>query len=135
MFTGREGAPMATEFPFQRPSESNKYCVFPADLEMDSNVFFHGTAYGNLEPILQVGFKPKPPLESVSFSNQSNLCMNYACRSRSKASPNGVVIAVRFPSLDGRKVVYEQWGIYLYELEFQPQVIGYCVVPPEYEFR
>ena len=73
--------------------------------------------------------------QSVSFSNRSNLCIGYACRSRNKLSPGGVVIAVRFPSLEGRRIVREQWGIYLFEMEFQPEVVGYCMIPATYQFK
>ena len=50
-------------------------------------------------------------------------------------SPGGVVIAVRFPSLEGRRIVREQWGIYLFEMEFQPEVVGYCMIPATYQFK
>jgi hypothetical protein len=126
---------MLIDFPFRVPCESTRYCVFPEELEADPLVFFHGTAQGNLESIIENGFRPKHPLKSVSFSNRSNLCIGYACRSRNKLSPGGVVIAVRFPSLEGRRIVREQWGIYLFEMEFQPEVVGYCMIPATYQFK
>ena len=121
-------------FPFRPPSEDNGYCIFPEELEADPLVFFHGTAQGNLDSIIRHGFRPRPPLESVSFSDRSNLCIGYACNARSNYSPDGVVIAVRFSSLEGRRIVREQWGIYLYEVEFQPAIINYSIIPANYQY-
>jgi RNA:NAD 2'-phosphotransferase (TPT1/KptA family) len=104
--------------PFRAPSEATRYCIFPEVLEEDPLVFFHGTAQGNLDSIIRHGFRPRPPLESVSFSHRSSLCIAYACNARNNTSPDGVVIAVRFSSLEGRRIAREQWGIYLYDVEF-----------------
>jgi hypothetical protein len=46
------------------------------------------------------------------------------------------VIAVRFENLkEWKHDATESWGIYLYELERQPEIIGYCVIPADYIFR
>ena len=122
-----------TQYPFLGPTEENNYRVFPDVLENDPAVFFHGTAEGNLPSILSEGFMFKGQLRSVSFSRDSAVPLGYACKQRTEVSPNGCIIAVRFDRLSDWKVREEAFGIHLDSLEKQPIIIGYCIVPAEYQ--
>lgn len=121
--------------PFPYPDEHRGYRLFSDDLESNELVFFHGTAEANLQAILDHGFKPKPPLETISFSNTSELALKYACDARGPASLNGCVIAVRFDSLDGPGVKQEYDCLLVHPtLGPKPTVFRYCVVPSDYRF-
>src|SRR3712207_2304137 len=87
------------EYLFQGANEEGGYRLFPDELEDDEYVFFHGTAEGNLQSILENGFRIAGSLPSVSFARNSSLALRYACNSRSENSPRGCVIAVRFHCL------------------------------------
>lgn len=90
--------PETLEHPFETPTEHRDYAVFSEGFEKDPEIFFHGTGRNVLEAILEEGFTPPAPpkAQSVSFSRTSGLALGYACDKRSDASPEGVVIAVRF---------------------------------------
>lgn len=121
------------EFPW--PNDSKGYELFPPELENDPLVAFHGTAASNLEPIVEHGFKIQGTLPSISFAKSSGLPLGYACSKRSTESPQAVVIAVKFQSLNPPCVVEEVSCIYLYCQDKQPEIIGYCMVPEDYEHR
>jgi len=120
------------EYLFRGASEENGYRLFPAELESDDLVAFHGTAETNLRSIIDNGFTFAGSLHSLSFAKNSSLALKYACDARTEASPNGCVLAVRFASLDN--VVVETSIIHVHRLDQQPEVIGYCVVPADYPF-
>jgi hypothetical protein len=120
------------EYPFQGASEQTHYRVFPDKLEDDELIAFHGTAETNLKPIIDGGFSFVGTLQSLSFARNSSLALKYACDARTGASPNGCILAVRFPSLE--KVVAESAVIHVYKLDLQPKIIGYCIIPASYRF-
>ena len=124
----------STKYSFGLANEENGYRLFPAVLEDDEHVFFHGTAEVNLESIIGGGFKIQGALASVSFAKNSALPLRYACDARSTASPNGCVLAVRFECLDKPEIKREHFGLHVYKFDPQPVVIGYCVVPASYKF-
>ena len=73
--------------------------------------------------------------QSVSFSRGSSLALGYASGKRSEASPNGVVIAVRF-SVDNRSLRREEaLGLHVDGFDPQTEIVGYCIVPAGYEHR
>jgi len=117
------------EFPFPSPGEDTGYDVFPANLENDPCVVFHGTAGSNLESILENGFRIRGELPSVSFAKRSAVPLGYAYNKR---DPKGVVIAARFPSLASRGVKEEVSCVYLYDESNQPTIVGYVLVPEDY---
>jgi hypothetical protein len=121
---------MPIEYPFEKPTEENEYCLFPGELEHDDLIAFHGTLRSKYESILKNGFVPKAPLESVSFSKLSNGSLDFACKDRSDASPEGIVLVVRFEHLDG--IVNNVSDIHVIRKELLPPVIGYCVVQADY---
>jgi hypothetical protein len=127
----------ALEHPFETPSEHRDYAVFAEAFERDPSVFFHGTGRNVLQAIREEGFRAPPPpkAQSVSFSRTSGLALGYACGKRSKASPEGVVIAVRFGPDNQSLTRSEPFGIYVDRFDPQPEIIGYCIVPAAYEFR
>lgn len=100
------------EIEFNQPNENNKYRVFDNNFEEDPNILFHGTAASNLDSIIKNGFRVTRELASISFAHESGLALNYACNSRNEASPCGVIIAVRFDSLDAPGIRKEGFGIH-----------------------
>jgi hypothetical protein len=124
------------EYPFKTPRD-NQYRVFPDELENDPEIFFHGTEERVLEAIRSDGFKfPDPPkAQSVSFARDSSLALGYASDKRSIASPKGCVIAVRF-GVDNRSLRREEpFGIHVDSFDPQPEIVGYCIVPADYDHR
>ena len=102
------------QYPFQGANENNGYRLFPAALEDDPLVYFHGTAEGNLEAIIGNGFAFARDLRSVSFALNSDLALRYASEARTDASPNGCVLAVRFNDLEN--VAVETSIVHVYRM-------------------
>ncbi|SDZ16447.1 hypothetical protein [Nitrosomonas sp. Nm33] len=123
------------EYPFPSTPEKNGYRLFPDDMENDGHIFFHGTAEKNLVSILNNGFRISGNLQSVSFARESSLSLRYACEARDNSSPQGAVIAVRYACLNKPYIGQEGFGLYVYDLNVQPQIVGYCLVPANYVFR
>jgi hypothetical protein len=123
---------MPIEYPFLHPSSDTAYEVFPKELERDPFVWFHGTARENLDSILSDSFKAKPPLESASFTSTSAGALGYACDKRSGSSPDGVVLAVRFASLEGGGIEGNSSIVHVFTRAAMPIVVGFCVVPATY---
>ena len=120
------------EYPFPQKPEDVEYNVFPEELENDENILFHGTSMENFNGILREGFRPSPPLESVSFSSLSSLALGYACDARSDASPAGCVIAVRYSNLNEKWITCESFGIHDHRCDPQPEIVGFVTVPEVY---
>ncbi|MCC8950416.1 hypothetical protein H8A97_36435 [Bradyrhizobium sp. Arg62] len=127
----------ALEHPFGTPGEHNGYRIFPDQLANDAHVYFHGTEFRVLQAILEEGFRipPLPLAPSVSFSPTSNLALSYACSKRSAASPEGVVIVVRFQPDNRSRVRRDPSILYVDHFDPQPEIVGYCIVPADYVFR
>jgi hypothetical protein len=125
------------EHPFEMPSEHRDYAVFAEAFEKDPTVYFHGTGRNVLRAICDEGFRAPPPPKapSVSFSRTSGLALGYACGKRSEASPEGVVIAVRFGPDNRSLTRSEPFGIYVDRFDPQPEIVGYCIVPAIYVHR
>jgi hypothetical protein len=122
-----------TEFPFPNLPDETGYKLFPEELENDLSVAFHGTSKERLASIIDSGFRLSQSTGSASFARSSALALRYASGARSPDSPEGVVIAVRFASLqppgvedDGHSIIY------LRDLKQQPKIIGFCIVPAAY---
>jgi hypothetical protein len=122
------------EHPFLEPAEEKGYRLFPADLENDELVAFHGTARANLKSIFDNGFRFTADLQSLSFAKNSPLALRYACCARSNSSPEGCVLVVRFASLNEAGIANETSIIHVYALSQLPVIIGYCIVPADYNF-
>ncbi|BCH14946.1 hypothetical protein [Mesorhizobium sp. L-2-11] len=128
--------PTIQESPFPWPDEEKGYHLFPAAMESDSLVAFHGTARSNLAAIVAEGFKFTAKLQSLSFAKESSYALSHACARRSETSPEGCVIAVRFSApIPRSNVAVETSDIHVYDLAEQPEVIGYCIVPADYVWR
>jgi hypothetical protein len=126
----------AREYPFGTPRD-NEYRLFPDELENDPEIFFHGTEERVLQAIRSGGFSfPDPSkAQSVSFSRDSSLALGYASDKRSAASPQGCVIAVRFGA-DNRSLRREEpFGLHVDRFDPQPEIVGYCIVPADYDHR
>lgn len=119
-------------YQFPENLEDRGYKIFPEDLEKARNIYFHGTSEINFESILQGGFKILGDVPSLSFSNESSLALRYACEKRDALSPNGVVLAIQYPQ-DLDFIKHESFGIHVYRTDIQPQIIGYCIIPKDYQ--
>lgn len=131
------------DFPFL--NEDNGFSLFPSDLEQDGNILFHGTTIDNFEAIVADGFKsakelgkgtnPDFLLSSVSYAKTSNQCLGYVCNSRCQSNPkDGVVFVVKFDSLDVPGITNNSCDIHVNLPTIQPKIMGYCIVPKDYEF-
>jgi hypothetical protein len=127
----------AREFAFGTPDQHNQYRIFPDELVNDPHVYFHGTELRVLQAILNEGFRiPAPPkAPSVSFSPGSDLALSYACSKRSVASPEGVIIVVRFQPDNRSRVRRDPSILYVDHFDPQPEIIGYGIVPAGYDYR
>lgn len=125
---------LAEEYIFPETVTEIEYRLFPSEMENDRLVFFHGTEDAKREAIFREGFKCPGGLDSVSFSTSSALALDYACKRRHSASPDGCVIAVRFDEIDPSWDDTLPGGvIHLRDLSNQPAIVGYCVVPASYK--
>ncbi len=115
--------------------EKNKYCIFPSNMEKNNLIFFHGTAESNLVSIIKNGFVIPNDLKSISFSRKSDLALKYACNARNTSSPCGVVLAVQFCSIENKHISIESFGLYVYDQNHMPKIIGYCIIPANYLYR
>ena len=123
---------MPIEYPFATPTEDHGFCLFPSELEDDELTVFHGTALCNFDSILQNGFRPKPPLASVSFARRSSGALRWASNARGTNSPHGLVLAARLATLSG--VVVENSDVHVIRLCLMPTIVGFCVVPACYSY-
>lgn len=129
---------MVEEFPFPSPHPDGErgYRVFPAALESDPLVVFHGTARVHLASILTHRFRIRGALPSVSFTKTSPVALGYACSKRSDDSPEGVVIAARFSSFAPPGTVEEAGGcVTIYREDAPYEILAYCIVPADYAHR
>ena len=123
------------ECPFPWPNAEKGYSLFARELEDDELIAFHGTAEANLQSIINDGFKFGESLQSISFARQSALALGYGSAARMKESPKGCVLVVRFTEPIPRLGVgVETSIIYVYKTDEQPKVIGYCIIPADYQF-
>jgi hypothetical protein len=130
-----------TEYPFPGATEDNGYCVFPADMEEDEHIFFHGTAATSLESIVKDGFKSQAELHvgpptgretnSITFTRTSNPALAHGYDRYSPAS--FCIVAVRINDLSG--VRHEVFGIYVDKPDLRPHPFAYCIVPANFVFK
>lgn len=127
---------MIKEYEFKSLGEENNYQQFPDEIENNEHIFFHGTAEANFENIKNQGFQPKADgeLNSISFAKKSSLALGYACTARNDLSPKGVIIMVDISNIKQECIVEQNFGIHL-SPKFQPEIIGYCLVPENYKFK
>lgn len=127
---------MIKEYIFEGFGEENQYRQFPDEIENNSYIFFHGTAEANFESIKNQGFqfKPNGNLQSISFAKDSSLALSYACVTRNDISPKGIIIVVDISNINPECIVQQSFGIHL-SPKFQPEIIGYCLVPESYQFK
>lgn len=118
---------------FIPPTEDKGYNIFSEALENDPLVLFHGTSESNLKSIMKQGFRFNKRLKSISFAKNSASSLGYACQQRNLESPQGVVIVVRFESLQKPYIREEISFVYLDDEKFSPEIIGYCIIPADYD--
>jgi RNA:NAD 2'-phosphotransferase (TPT1/KptA family) len=122
--------PPIQEFEFPWPNEEKGYALFSKELETDPLVLFHGTQKKNLESIIKEGFKPRPPLTSVSYAKNSVYSLTHVIRQR---KPHDVIIVVRFKTLETQGIENNTQDIHVNIPELQPTIIGYCTIPHTYK--
>jgi hypothetical protein len=62
--------------------------------------------------------------------------LRYGSEARTAKSPKGCVLVVRFTEPIPRPgVEVETSIIYVRELRERPKVIGYCIIPEDYQYR
>lgn len=122
---------------FKAIGEEVNYKQFPDELENNTNIYFHGTAEANFENLKKQGFQPKPngKLESISFAKNSSLALNYACEARNETSPNGIIIMVDISNIMPEVITGLDGSVIYLAAQFQPKMIGYCVIPKTYIFK
>lgn len=128
--TGRD---QIREYQFIRPSEERDYLLFGDDLEDDNLVCFHGTAEAHLDAILRDGFKPKPPLTSVSFARKSRETIPFASSPPGQPPRTGCVLIVRFERLDQPGIKVNLTDVWVYDRRLLPAIEGYCIVPADFK--
>lgn len=133
------------KFEFPYPNEDKGYSIFPQNLENNPNVLFHGTAFSNFNSIVNNGFKSAKKLEnseeqevllsSVSYAQKSSQCLAHVCQIRGSSQDHEfVVFAVKFNTLEQAGIRINNIDIHVFDPDIQPEIIGYCVVPPDYKF-
>ena len=132
---------MTTEYPF--PSHDDLvaagYCVFPKELEDDPLVLFHAAPADKADRIIKDGFKSakelgKGILESVSFAYKSMSALTHLALSHGPDKPY-VIFAVRYETLEQKGIVENASDIHDFLRCPQPQIIGICRVPVNYEHK
>lgn len=128
---------MIKEYKFLEVGEKNGFRQFSDELEDDENIYFHGTAEANFENIKLQGFQPRDGgnLETISLAKNSSTALRYACEARNKIFPNGMIILVDISDISPEKI--KDFGKSVIHLNsiFQPEIIGYCVIPMSYLFK
>lgn len=118
------------KYDLTHPTEANHYCVFNWELEDDPNVLFHATNKENFDSICQNGFLSSAKLgtgllDSVSFAYKSSACLVHL---NGHFEQDIVIFAVRFGSLQEKRIVINQSDIHVYS-DIQPERLGYCEIP------
>ena len=120
-----------------QPTELNRYCIFPADLEDDENVFFHVTAKINFDLILKEGFLPASRFtpegqKVVSYAYRSTGCLHH----KAMRFPDEIVIvfAVRFINVEPVNVNRQPSEMYVFNAIQPNEIIAYCELPSDFSY-
>lgn len=113
------------------PTETNGYSLFETQFEEDTHVFFHATPAKNFESIVESGFRSAQKfgndgLSSVSYAKRSFSCLAHL---GNEVSEEFIVFAVRFKSIDQKKIEITTSDIKVYLESIQPDVICFCRLP------
>lgn len=122
------------EFDFPWPSEEKGYQIFTPELENDPLILFHATLKRNLQAILNEGFKAFYPLTSVSYAKNSIYCLTHLFVNENRLKEEAVIIVVRFESFE-QEGIKENFSDFHVSPKIQPAIIGYCLIPLEYDHR
>lgn len=120
------------EIEFIPPTEKCQYRLFSEQFEEYPNILFHGTTEKAFASIRKEGFQPIGQLPSTSFATTSGVPLGYACQKRS-TSDRGCVIAVKFADMSEKGITAEGDVVYLYNHLIQPEIIGFCLIPNDYQ--
>lgn len=120
--------------PFPDEPAAQAYLVFPARMENNPNVFFHGTEERVLNSIMKQGFRipPKPKAQSVSFASSCGAALAFACNRRRTSTGQGCIIAVQYDDLTRKGLRVEPGALHDYTLTSPPTIIAVCTVPAGY---
>lgn len=130
-------------FPVALDMESLNYCVFPKAIEDDEKIFFHATAYENLEDIIENGFKcartlnVSSGLESISFACKSSTALFHVTVNDLYTKTQCCIIAVRYPialsemkKIQGIRVNLSD--IHDFDENRKRDIIGVSLIPMDY---
>lgn len=134
------------KYKFPWPNEEKGYSLFPQNIEDNQNILFHGTPARNFDSIVNNGFKSTKEcgegtdsnfvLPSTSYAKNSNQSLSHVCERRSKNQDEEfVVFAVKFQSINQQGIRNNNIDIHVDDSNIQPEIIGYCCVPTDYEFK
>ncbi len=133
---GMQGAVNMLIFPFPCDVASRGYDAFPTELEEDRTVFFHATPTENLRSICREGLRPDPQktsgLHSVTYTYRSNTALIHATTRNKNASQEYCILAVRFDQDSISRLFFNNTDAHDYKIKPSPNLIGYCVIPQNY---
>jgi hypothetical protein len=133
---------MRSDKMFRQPFPDNPartgYCVFDKALEDDPLVLFHATPLYNFDNIIKHGFMPgiatgKSDLKSVSFAYKSSSVIELAMQRRAGYREEYCIFAVRYRADVLSRTRGALWCIHDDSLTPPPEIIGYCIVPTNYQ--
>ena len=125
------------EFDFPGDPAAKNYCIFSDDLENNQLVLFHATPAANMELIIKQGFKIPDSkdingLQSVSFAKRSVLALTHAMLKRQNEPGEYCIFVVLYENINRIGITNNIDDIYDYTMQPPPSIIGYCIVPSEY---
>ena len=123
------------KFELLHPCEENDYHAFDLFFENDPLVLFHMTPKTNLHSIEMHGFKSGKALgigenDSVSYAKRSKGCFAHK---GTHFLEDQVIIAAKFDTLDKDRVKIDIDDVYVYDINIQPSILGYCELPKGYK--
>lgn len=120
--------------PFRMQTGDDYLPIFAQELETSSHILFHGTNFAHFESIWTDGWKPTRSLQSVSFARTSALALKYACDSRTKEQPEGVILAFEFTENDLPRLRSEGSVVFRDPGGPDGRLVAYCRIPQHYRF-
>lgn len=117
-------------YEFTAPTEETRYRLFDEKFEDNPLVLFHTTPIKNVQSIIKSGFRFGPSLKSVSYAFKSSSCLSHRGKVQNE---DFAVFVVEFESLDSKGIKINSSDIHVFDEQIQPKIIGYCVIPKEYQ--
>lgn len=119
------------EYEFIIPTQENNYRCALVEFEDDPLVLFHVTLQKNFCSIVEHGFRFGKELQSVTYAYNSTSCLIHRGQS---VEEECTLFIVKFQTLDECFITKNILDIHVYNIDFQPQIIGYTVIPKDYVY-